>query len=123
MTDLKKLTEDLSNLTIINAVELIKMLEKKWNIKSYQNISNNKDLKEEKTQTPQKTEFNVELSSIGPKKIQIIKAVKELTGLGLREAKDLVDNAPKIIKSNIPKEEAGEIKNKLEKQGAEIKIL
>ena len=123
MTDLKKLTEDLSNLTIINAVELVKILEKKWNIKSYENTSINEKSSKEKIKTPKKTEFNVELNEIGSKKIQIIKAVKELTGLGLREAKNLIDNAPKIIKSNVSKEEANEIKNKLEKQGAKIKIL
>ena len=90
MTDLKKLTEDLSNLTIVNAVELIKILEKKWNIKSYENIPDNEKSPQKKTQAPEKTEFNVELTEIGLKKIQVIKTIKELTGLGLREAKDLV---------------------------------
>jgi len=123
MVNIEKLSDELSQLTILEAAELVKCLEDKWGVKA-NNImaqgnngeSNNSKAKEEKK------EFNVMLTSVGGKKIQVIKAVREITALGLKEAKLLVDSAPKLIKENIPKDEANSIKEALEKQGASIEI-
>jgi large subunit ribosomal protein L7/L12 len=123
MVDLEKLIKDLSSLTLMDAAKLVEGLEKKWGIKAGNNQSlpgsNGENSEKEKVE---QTEFNVELSEVGMKKIPVIKAVREITGLGLKEAKGFVDTAPKIIKSGISKKDAELIKSKLESQGAVVKI-
>jgi large subunit ribosomal protein L7/L12 len=122
MIDLKELSDNLSKLTITEAVELVHSLEKKWGI-SHQNIasSENKNNDESKKE-PEKTEFDVVLKSVGPKKIQVIKAIREITELNLKEAKAIADAAPKVVKAKLSKSESDSIKSKLEKLGAEISI-
>ena len=97
MADLQRLVDDLSKLTVLEAADLAKMLE-------------------------EKTEFTVVLAAIGDKKIEVIKEVRAITGLGLKEAKDLVEAAPKPIKEGIPKDEAEKIKAQLEKAGAKVEL-
>lgn len=126
MSNLEKITEELSKLSIIEASQLVEILEKKWNIKNPGSLSISPKNAQEgnaNENSKVKTQFDVELIEIGPKKIQIIKGVREITGVGLKEAKDIVDSAPKVIKSKISKIDAEEIKTKLEKHGAKIKIL
>lgn len=123
MSKLDALIKELSNLTIIDAAKLVKMLEKKWDIKDiYTNAAMPTSLKKE-TDSIKKSKFLIKLVTIGQKKIQIIKTIRELTGLGLKESKNLVDSCPKTIKSNIEEKEAKEIKEKLEAQGATIQII
>jgi large subunit ribosomal protein L7/L12 len=123
MVNIEKLSDELSKLTILEAAELVKCLETKWGVKAssvmaQSGAGENTGAKEKE----EKKEFNVMLTSVGSKKIQVIKAVREITSLGLKEAKLLVDSAPKLVKENIPKEEANSIKETLEKQGASIEI-
>jgi large subunit ribosomal protein L7/L12 len=123
MVNIEKLSEELSKLTILEAAELVKCLEEKWGIQAGNMLSQNNSAQDSDSKgTEEKKEFNVMLTSVGNKKIQVIKAVRELTSLGLKEAKLLVDSAPKLIKENIPKDEAESIKETLEKQGATIEI-
>lgn len=121
--NIEKLSKELSELTILEAAKLVKHLESKWGIKA-ENIAANPTSSEnvEKNKPIEKKEFDVTLKSIGNKKIQVIKTIREITSLGLKEAKALVDSAPKLIKSNILKNEADEIKEKLEKHGALVDI-
>jgi len=123
MVNIEKLSEELSKLTILEAAELVKCLEEKWGIQAGNMLSQNNSAQDSDSKgTEEKKEFNVMLTAVGSKKIQVIKAVRELTSLGLKEAKLLVDSAPKLIKENIPKDEAESIKETLEKQGATIEI-
>lgn len=123
MSNLEKLTEQLSQLSLLDASKLISILEKKWGVKAQINTSStNQNNITKNENNSQKSEFNVELFNIGPKKIQVIKAVREITGLGLKDAKEIVDQAPKNIKTGISKDEAESIKRKLEEHGASIKI-
>lgn len=126
MTDLKKIVEDLSKLTILEASELAKLLEKEWgvtagipttNVQLPDGNGSQEDLKIE-----EKTEFDVFLTEVGPNKINVIKEVRSITGLGLKEAKDLVESAPKNIKNAIKKDEAEKIKVLFEGIGAKIEI-
>jgi len=123
MVNIEKLSDELSQLTILEAAELVKCLEDKWGVKASSMIaqSNNNDESNMK-EKEEKKEFNVMLASVGSKKIQVIKTVREITSLGLKEAKLLVDSAPKLIKEKIPKDEANSIKETLEKQGATVEI-
>lgn len=125
-TNIENLVNELSKLSILEASELIKSLEEKWGVKAASLNSNNSvqssDGNLPAAEAVEKTEFDVELTTVGDKKIQIIKIVREITGLGLKEAKDLVDSAPKIIKSAISKADADVIKLKLETEGASVVI-
>ena len=124
MADLEVLAENLSSLTVMEAATLVKMLEEKWGVSAAAPVAvaaagvapAAADAEEEKT------EFEVVLTEVGPKKINVIKAVREVTSLGLKEAKDLVDGAPKTVKEGVTKDEAEEIKKKFEEQGAKIEV-
>src|SRR5882757_7520220 len=110
MADLQKIVTDLSGLTVLEASELAKMLEEKWGVSAAAAV------------VEEQTEFTVMLAAIGDKKIEVIKEVRAITGLGLKEAKDLVEAAPKAVKEGIPKDEAEKIKAALEKVGAKIEL-
>jgi large subunit ribosomal protein L7/L12 len=124
MADLSKIVDELSSLTVLEAAELAKMLEEKWGVSAAAAVSvampggggGPAPVVEEKT------EFTVVLASAGDKKIEVIKEVRAITGLGLKEAKDLVEGAPKNVKEGVPKEEADKIKAQLEKAGAKVEL-
>jgi len=120
--NLDKIVEDLSKLTVLEAAELSKKLENHWGVSAMSAVpvasnSSSQDAKEES-----KDEYDVILSTIGSKKISVIKEVRSITGLGLKEAKDLVEGAPKAVKESIAKSEAEEIKSKLEAAGATVEL-
>jgi large subunit ribosomal protein L7/L12 len=123
MADLTKLVDELSNLTVLEAADLAKMLEEKWGVSAAAAVAvaagpaAGAAAAEE-----EKTEFNVILKSIGEKKIEVIKEVRAITGLGLKEAKDLVEAAPKAVKEGVTKDEADKIKAQLEKAGAGVDL-
>jgi large subunit ribosomal protein L7/L12 len=125
MANLEKIVEDLSALTVLEAAELAKLLEEKWGVSAAAAVA--------VAAAPaaggagaaaaeEKTEFNVILASAGDKKIEVIKEVRGITGLGLKEAKDLVEGAPKPVKEGATKEEAEKIKATLEKVGAKVEL-
>jgi len=124
MADLQAIEKSLSDLTVLEASELVKMLETKWGVSAAAPVamaamaapSGAAAVAEEKT------EFTVVLTAVGDKKINVIKAVREVTSLGLKEAKDLVDGAPKPVKEGVSKAEADEIKKKFEEAGAQVEI-
>jgi len=118
MTNLDKIIEDLSSLTVIEAAELAKSLEEKWGVSAQAAVAAPVAGAAVAEEAKEQTEFTVFLSSFGEKKINVIKEVRAITGLGLKEAKDLVESAPKEIKSGVAKEEAEEMKKKLEAAGA-----
>ncbi len=124
MADLAKIEEQLSSLTLMQAAELVKMLEEKWGVSAAAPVA----VAAAGVAAPaaeavaEKTEFEVVLTAAGDKKVEVIKVVKDITGLGLIEAKKLVDEAPKPIKSNLKKAEADEIKGKLEAAGAKVEL-
>jgi large subunit ribosomal protein L7/L12 len=125
MANLEKIVEDLSALTVLEAAELAKLLEEKWGVSAAAAVA--------VAAAPgaggaaaapveEKTEFNVILAAAGDKKIEVIKEVRAVTGLGLKEAKDLVEGAPKAVKEGVGKEEAEKIKAALEKVGAKVEL-
>jgi large subunit ribosomal protein L7/L12 len=123
MADLQKIVDDLSKLTVLEAADLAKMLEEKWGVSAAAAVAvaagpavGGAAAAEEKT------EFTVVLTAAGEKKIEVIKEVRALTGLGLKEAKDLVEGAPKPVKEGVNKEEADKIKATLEKVGAKVEL-
>ena len=124
MTDLNKIVEDLSSLTVLEAAELSKLLEDKWGVSAAAPVAvaaapvagGGEAAAEEKT------EFDIELSESGSNKIAVIKEVRTITGLGLKEAKDLVEGAPKPLKQGVKKEEAEEMKKALETAGAKVTL-
>lgn len=125
MADLAKIVDDLSSLTVLEAAELSKQLEEKWGVSAAAPVAvaagvpgaaGGAEAAEEKT------EFTVTLKAAGDKKINVIKVVREVTGLGLKEAKDLVEGAPKALKEGVAKEEAETIKKKLEEAGATAEL-
>ncbi|MCP1197799.1 50S ribosomal protein L7/L12 [Notoacmeibacter sp. MSK16QG-6] len=125
MADLEKIADDLSNLTVMEAAELSKMLEEKWGVSAAAPVAvaaaggaggAPAEAAEEKT------EFDVVLTDAGDKKINVIKEVRGITGLGLKEAKDLVESAPKPVKEGVSKAEADEMKKKLEEAGAKVEL-
>ena len=125
MADLQKLVEELSGLTLLEAAELTKMLEEKWGVSAAAMAVAAAPAAGGGAAAPvaeEKTEFDVILTGVGEKKIQVIKVVRELTSLGLKEAKDLVEGAPKPVKEGVPKEEAETVKKKLEDVGATVEI-
>jgi large subunit ribosomal protein L7/L12 len=123
MADLEKIVEDLSVLTVIEAADLAKLLEEKWGVSAAAPVAMAMAAPADGgAAAEEQTEFDVILASYGEKKINVIKEVRALTGLGLKEAKDLVESAPKEIKEGIDKEEAEKIKEKLEGAGATVEI-
>ena len=124
MTDLSKLVDDLSTLTVLEAAELAKMLEEKWGVSAAAAVAVAAAPGAAAAAAPveEKTEFTVVLAAIGDKKIEVIKEVRALTGLGLKEAKDLVEGAPKPVKEGVNKDEAAKIKATLEKVGAKVEL-
>jgi large subunit ribosomal protein L7/L12 len=125
MADLQKIVDDLSSLTVLEAAELAKLLEEKWGVSAAAAVA--------VAAAPgagggaaapaeEKTEFTVVLAAAGDKKIEVIKEVRALTGLGLKEAKDLVEGAPKPVKEGVNKEEAEKVKAQLEKAGAKVEL-
>jgi large subunit ribosomal protein L7/L12 len=124
MADLSKLVDDLSNLTVLEAAELAKMLEEKWGVSAAAAVAVAAAPGTAAAAAPaeEKTEFTVVLAAIGDKKIEVIKEVRALTGLGLKEAKDLVEGAPKPVKEGVNKDEADKMKATLEKVGAKVEL-
>jgi large subunit ribosomal protein L7/L12 len=124
MADLQKIVDDLSTLTVLEAAELAKLLEEKWGVSAAAAVAVAAAPGAAGGAAPaeEKTEFNVILASAGDKKIEVIKEVRALTGLGLKEAKDLVEGAPKPVKEGVNKEEADKIKATLEKVGAKVEL-
>ena len=125
MADLAKIADDLSSLTVLEAAELAKLLEEKWGVSAAAAVS--------VAAAPgggaaaaapveEQTEFTVVLAAVGDKKIEVIKEVRAITGLGLKEAKDLVEGAPKPVKESVGKDEAEKIKATLEKVGAKVEL-
>ena len=123
MADLQRLVDDLSKLTVLEAADLAKLLEEKWGVSAAAAVA--------VAAAPgggaaapveEQTEFNVVLTAVGEKKIEVIKEVRALTGLGLKEAKDLVEGAPKPVKEDVTKDEAEKVKAQLEKAGAKVEL-
>src|SRR6266436_10252143 len=121
MSKIEKLVEDLSGLTVLEAADLAKMLEEKWGVSAAAAVAVAAG-PVAAAAVEEKTEFTVMLAAIGDKKIEVIKEVRALTGLGLKEAKDLVEGAPKNVKEGVSKEEAEKIKATLEKVGAKVEL-
>ena len=122
MADLENITESLSTLTVMEAAELVKMLEEKWGVSAAAPVAVAAAGAPAAAAAEEKTEFDVILNEVGAKKINVIKAVREVTSLGLKEAKDLVEAAPKAIKEGVTKDEAADIKKKFEEAGAKVEI-
>ncbi len=122
MADLSKIVEDLSSLTVLEAAELAKLLEEKWGVSAAAAVAVAAGPAAGAAAAEEKTEFTVVLASAGDKKIEVIKEVRALTGLGLKEAKDLVEGAPKNVKEGATKDEAEKIKATLEKVGAKVEL-
>jgi large subunit ribosomal protein L7/L12 len=123
MADLQKIVDDLSKLTVLEAADLAKMLEEKWGVSAAAAVAVAAGpAAGGAAAAEEKTEFTVVLAAAGEKKIEVIKEVRALTGLGLKEAKDLVEGAPKPVKEGVNKEEADKIKATLEKVGAKVEL-
>jgi large subunit ribosomal protein L7/L12 len=122
MADLQKIVNDLSGLTVLEAADLAKMLEEKWGVSAAAAVAVAGPAAAAAAPVEEKTEFNVILAAIGDKKIEVIKEVRAITGLGLKEAKDLVEAAPKAVKEGVNKDEADKIKAQLEKAGAKVEL-
>ena len=122
MADLSKIVDDLSNLTVLEAAELSKMLEEKWGVSAAAPVAAAAAAGPAAAAAEEKTEFTVMLTAVGDKKIEVIKEVRAITGLGLKEAKDLVEAAPKAVKEGINKADAEAAKKKLEAAGAKVEL-
>jgi large subunit ribosomal protein L7/L12 len=122
MADLQAIAENLSSLTVIEAAQLVKMLEEKWGVSAAAPVAAAAVAAAPIAAVEEKTEFDVVLKEVGEKKINVIKVVREVTSLGLKEAKDLVDGAPKTVKEGVSKDEAETIKKKFEAEGAKVEI-
>ncbi len=120
MADLNKIIEDLSKLTVVEAADLSKQLEEKWGVTAATAVAAAPAAAAAPAE--EKSEFTVFLAAAGDKKINVIKEVRAITGLGLKEAKDLVEGAPKEVKKGLPKKEAEEAKKKLEAAGAKVEL-
>jgi large subunit ribosomal protein L7/L12 len=121
MADLQKIVTDLSGLTVLEASELAKLLEEKWGVSAAAAVAVAGPAVAAAA-VEEKTEFTVMLAAIGDKKIEVIKEVRAITGLGLKEAKDLVEAAPKAVKEGVTKDEAEKVKAQLEKAGAKVEL-
>ena len=125
MADIQKIAEDLSNLTVLEAAELATLLEEKWGVSAAaapMAMAMPADGGDAAGAAEEKSEFEVVLASAGASKINVIKEVRTITGLGLKEAKDLVEGAPKPVKEGVSKDEAEQIKAKLEEAGATVEV-
>jgi len=124
MANLQQIVEDLSALTVLEAAELSKMLEEKWGVSAAAPVAvaAAAGAAAPAEEVEEQTEFNVILASIGDKKINVIKEVRAITGLGLKEAKDLVEGAPKPVKEGVSKDEAAKLKEQLESAGATVEV-
>ena len=122
MADLKKIVDDLSGLTVLEAAELAKLLEEKWGVSAAAAVAVAGPAAAAAAPVEEKTEFSVVLAAVGEKKIEVIKEVRAITGLGLKEAKDLVEGAPKPVKEGVNKDEAEKVKAQLEKAGAKVEL-
>jgi large subunit ribosomal protein L7/L12 len=122
MADLQKIVDDLSSLTVLEAAELAKLLEEKWGVSAAAAVAVAGPAAAAAAPAEEKTEFSVILTDVGANKINVIKAVREVTSLGLKEAKELVDGAPKSIKEGVSKEEAETIKKKFTEAGATVEV-
>jgi large subunit ribosomal protein L7/L12 len=122
MADLQKIVDDLSGLTVLEAAELAKLLEEKWGVSAAAAVAVAGPAAAAAAPAEEKTEFTVMLVAAGEKKIEVIKEVRAITGLGLKEAKDLVEGAPKPVKEGVNKDEAEKIKAQLEKAGAKVEL-
>ena len=121
MADLNKIIDELSSLTVVEAAELSKQLEEKWGVTAAAAVAA-APAAGAAAPVEEKDEFTIVLAAAGDKKINVIKEVRAITGLGLKEAKDLVEGAPKEIKAGVPKKEADEFKKKLEAAGAKVEL-
>jgi large subunit ribosomal protein L7/L12 len=126
MADIQAIANDLGNLTVLQVAELVKTLEEKWGVSAAAAapvmMAAGGGASAPAAVAEEQTEFAVHLTSAGDKKINVIKVVREVTSLGLKEAKDLVDGAPKVVKEGVSKEEAATIKKKFEEVGAQVEI-
>ena len=122
MADLQKIVDDLSGLTVLEAAELAKLLEEKWGVSAAAAVAVAGPAAAAAAPAEEKTEFTVVLAAAGDKKIEVIKEVRAITGLGLKEAKDLVEGAPKAVKEGVNKDEAEKVKAQLEKAGAKVEL-
>ena len=122
MADLQKIVDDLSSLTVLEAAELAKLLEEKWGVSAAAAVAVAGPAAAAAAPAEEKTEFSVILLAAGEKKIEVIKEVRAITGLGLKEAKDLVEAAPKSLKEGVSKAEAEDFKKKLEDAGAKVEL-
>ena len=122
MADLNKIIDDLSSLTVVEAAELSKQLEEKWGVTAAAAVAAAPSVAGGAAPAEEKDEFTIMLTAAGDKKINVIKEVRAITALGLKEAKDLVEGAPKEVKSGVNKKEAEEIKQKLEAAGAKVEL-
>ena len=123
MSKIEKLVEDLSGLTVLEAADLAKLLEEKWGVSAAAPVAAAAaPAAAGAAPAAEKTEFTVVLTDAGDKKINVIKEVRAITGLGLKEAKDLVEGAPKVVKEALPKADAEALKKKLEEQGASVEL-
>ncbi|HEX7108606.1 MAG: 50S ribosomal protein L7/L12 [Hyphomicrobiales bacterium] len=122
MADLSKIVDDLSSLTVLEAAELSKMLEEKWGVSAAAPVAAAAAAGPAAAAAEEKTEFTVMLTAAGDKKIEVIKEVRAITGLGLKEAKDLVEAAPKAVKEGLNKADAEAAKKKLEAAGAKVEL-
>ena len=121
MANLDKIVDELSKLTVVEAAELSKQLEEKWGVTAAAPVVA-APVAAAATQAEEKSDFTIFLAAVGDKKINVIKEVRAITGLGLKEAKDLVEGAPKEVKKGVPKKEAEEAKKKLETAGAKVEL-
>ena len=123
MANLEKIVDDLSSLTVLEAAELAKMLEEKWGVSAAAAVSIAAGpAAAAAAPVEEQTEFTVVLAAAGEKKIEVIKEVRAITGLGLKEAKDLVEGAPKPVKEGVSKDDAAKLKAQLEKAGAKVEL-
>ena len=124
MSKIEQLVEDLSSLTVLEAADLAKLLEEKWGVSAAAPVAVAAAAPAGAAAAPaaEKTEFTVVLANAGDKKINVIKEVRAITGLGLKEAKDLVEGAPKEVKADVSKDEAAKIKKQLEDAGAKVEL-
>jgi large subunit ribosomal protein L7/L12 len=122
MANLEKIVEDLSALTVLEAADLAKMLEEKWGVSAAAAVAVAAAPAAAAAAVEEQTEFTVILAAAGDKKIEVIKEVRAITGLGLKEAKDLVEGAPKAVKEGVNKDEAEKLKAQLEKAGAKVEL-
>jgi len=122
MADINSIVDSLSSLTVLEAADLVKKLEEKWGVSAAAAVAVAAGPAAAAAPAEEKTEFTVVLAKAGDKKIDVIKVVRELTGLGLKEAKDLVEGAPKTVKEGVSKDDAGKMKEKLAAVGATVEL-